>query len=237
MKILTGPHGRVSPNPNRRRGAIDTSEIAACAANLMHYGAGPAFYYQRGLRVPPQVKKLSQLAINKRRKAWTPILKEIKAAARAAAPVAEKHERRGPSKSQPWRRKRPGLSLASAYVTRIGKTGLWGRVQMGKVIDRPPTGDDVLFRTAQYGWAPFYQGGKIADYAWKADKEWLRREADRRKFRIVSSFGRMEAEFVRQLIARGVSPAFGSGLKETPVAAGDVISRRGQMPGQKAMAF
>ena len=231
--ILTGPHGRISPNPNRRRGAIDTTELAACASNLMHFAAGPAFYYQRGLAVPAKVKKLSYLAINKRRKAWTPILKEIKEAARAKAPVAADHERRGPSPSQPWRRKRPGLSKISAYKTKIGKTGLWARVQLGQVVGRPPTGDDMLYRTAQYGWAPFYQGGQIKDYNWKAEPEWVRREADKRKFRILSSLGRQEVEFIRKLLELGVQPAFASGLKEVPV--GSTITRKGQLPGQMVM--
>ena len=226
LELKTGPHGRVSHNPNRRRGAIDTTELAACASNLMHYGSAPAFYHRFGFNVPNKVKKLSYLAINKRKKAWTPILKEIKAASVMKAPVAEDHERRGPSPSQPWRRKRPGLSRASAYVTKIGKTGLWGRVQMGKVIGRPPTGDDMLYRTAHYGWAPFYQGGQIKDYNWKAEPEWVRREADKRKFRIISSFGRQEVEFVRKLLELHVKPAYGSGLREIPVAQHNIINRR-----------
>lgn len=237
VRILTGPHGRRPANPNRRRGYVDTEELAKCASNLMHYGAASGFYYQRGLAVPLKVKKLSYLAINKRRKAWTPVLKEIKAASQRKAPVAEKHERRGPSPSQPWRRKRAGLSKISAYKTKIGKTGLWGRVQLGMVIGRPPTGDDMLYRTAQYGWAPFYQGGQIAHYRWKAEPEWVRREADRRKFKILSSLGRMEVEFLRKLMELGITPAYKSGLKEIPVAQGDIITRQGQISGQTIMRY
>ena len=188
---------------NTRKGAIDLSELEKVAANLMYYASGPAFFHNYGLAVPPFVKRMSRLAINKRRKSWTPILKDIKRASLRDAPLGKQKNRRGPSAKYPWRRARKGLKLAGAYTHKIGKTGLWGRVQGGKTIGRPPTGDDTLYRTAHYIWTVFYQGGKTAHYNYQNEKEWIRKRADERKNKVIRKLALGEVELIDKMIRKG----------------------------------